>query len=273
MAGASGEEVDGTGRGPFGARRASRSSLPWQHRPVAWLELGEGVFCRRYQPWDVTVGAVVGAGGLLVIDTRANADEGDELAADLREIDPRPPRWVVNTHDHFDHVGGNASFPGAEIVNEERVIDFDDRCVTIRHLGPAHTAHDLVVVVPHAGVQIVGDLVEQSGPPAYGDDSFPLDWPATNARLLGSLAETDRVVPGHGAVVGRRFVAEQLRQLDAVARTIRHLWVGEVPLEAAIDAGRDRWPFPVEGLADVLADAVARGYAQLEVSAGRGSGG
>jgi glyoxylase-like metal-dependent hydrolase (beta-lactamase superfamily II) len=233
---------------------------------VTWQQLSEGVFCRRYEPWDVSVGVVVGAAGVLVVDTRANAEEGDELAADLREIDPRPPRWIVNTHDHFDHLGGNASFPEAEVVDHDGTIDLGDRCVTVRHLGLAHTARDLVVAVPDASVTFAGDLVEQSGPPAYGDDSYPLDWPATNARLLGTLGPTDRVVPGHGEVVDRRFVAAQLKELETVARTIRHLWVGEVPLADAANS-------MTKSLGSALADAVARGYWQLDVSAERGSGG
>jgi hypothetical protein len=109
-------------------------------------------------------------------------------------------------------------------------------------------------------VTFAGDLVEESGPPAYGDDSFPLEWPLTNARLLGIVRDGDRVVPGHGAVVDRRFVAVQRDGLEIVARTIRHLWVGEVPLEQALAAGAERWPWPAEA----LGDAVARGYAQLE---------
>ncbi|HEX6596344.1 MAG TPA: hypothetical protein VF045_05385, partial [Acidimicrobiales bacterium] len=116
-----------------------------------------------------------------------------------------------------------------------------------------------------------GDLVEESGPPAYGDDSHPLDWPATAARLLGLVRNQDRVVPGHGAVVDRAFVAAQQRDLENVAKSIRDLWVGEVPLGDALAAAGDRWPWP----ADALTHAVSRGYRELDLSAerNRGSGG
>jgi hypothetical protein len=77
------------------------------------------------------------------------------------------------------------------------------------------------------------------------------------------------VVPGHGAVVDRTFVGAQLRGLELVARTLRSLWVAEVPIEDALAAGEGRWPWP----ASALADAVARGYRELDVSAERDSAG
>ena len=227
---------------------------------------------------------MIGDAGVLVIDTRASAGEGDELRHDLRRLDPRPPRWVVNTHDHFDHIAGNVSLvPPAEVwahpsvaspaatqpVERAVVADLGDRCVILRHLGRGHTAGDIVATVADAGVTFAGDLVEESGPPSYGDDCFPLDWPVTNARLLGLVREGDRVVPGHGAPVDRAFVARQQRSLDEVARTIRHLWVGEVPVGEALAAGGAKWPFPPDG----LAVAVRLGFAELDVSAARDSGG
>jgi glyoxylase-like metal-dependent hydrolase (beta-lactamase superfamily II) len=189
----------------------------------------------------------------------------------------------VNTHSHFDHVDGNARFlpvqiwghvslppivatPPDQLVEHAASVDLGDRGVVLRHLGRGHTGGDLVVSVPDTGVTFAGDLVEESGPPAYGDDCFPLEWPVTNARLLGLLRDGDRVVPGHGTVVDRRFVADQQRALNVVAKTILHLWVGEVPLDAALAAGAASWPFP----AGILADAVARGYAEMEVNAERG---
>jgi glyoxylase-like metal-dependent hydrolase (beta-lactamase superfamily II) len=252
-----------------------------------WVEVGDRVFCRRYEPWDVSVGVVVGADGVLVVDTRASRDEANELLDDLRVLDRRRPQWVVNTHWHFDHTFGNAQFVPAELwghvslparlgdappdhlVGDRATLDLGDRAVVLRHLGPGHTDGDVVVLVPDAGVVFAGDLVEESGPPAYGDDSFPLVWPSTTARLVGVLRGDDRVVPGHGGVVDRRFVAEQQRNLAEVARAIRHAWVGEVPLEDALAEAGEDWPWP----ADALVQAVARGYAELELSAGRGSDG
>lgn len=244
-----------------------------------WLEVRDRVYCRRYEPWDVSVGVVVGRDGVVVVDTRATLGEGRELAADVRALDSRPPLWVVNTHCHFDHTAGNPAFsPPAETaghptldpspglpVADRATIDLGDREVEVRYLGRGHTGGDLVVVVGDAGVVFAGDLVEESGPPAYGDDCHPLDWPATAARLFGLIGPAHLIVPGHGAVVDRAFVVAQQRHLQQVAGAICDLWVGEVPVEEAIAAYGDRWPFPAE----CLSQAVARGYRELDLSAER----
>ena len=75
----------------------------------AWDEVGADVFRRRYEPHDVSVCVVRGSDGLLVVDTRASARQGDEIRRDL-EVFGAPVRWVVNTHAHFDHSFGNQRF-------------------------------------------------------------------------------------------------------------------------------------------------------------------
>ena len=51
--------------------------------PADWTEHGDGVFARRYRSLDLNVGVVVGEGGLVVIDSRANHHQGRELARHL----------------------------------------------------------------------------------------------------------------------------------------------------------------------------------------------
>ena len=65
------------------------------------------------------------------------------------------------------------------------------------------------------------------------------------------------VVPGHGAVVDRRFVEQQCDELRAVAETIRELAGRGVPEAEAYAAAT--WPFPEEA----LHHAIPRGYAHL----------
>jgi glyoxylase-like metal-dependent hydrolase (beta-lactamase superfamily II) len=121
------------------------------------------------------------------------------------------------------------------------------RRVELRFLGRGHTDHDLVVVVPDAGVVFGGDLVEEGGPPVYGTDAFPLQWPATLDRLLALAPPT--VVPGHGDVVGHGFVAGQRDELAAMAALCRRVAAGELPAEEAVRAA----PFPAEVAREALA--------------------
>ena len=269
----------------------------------AWDEVGDGCFRRRYRQFDLNIGVVRGADALLVLDTRADLRQADELLAELA-VFGRPVRWVVNSHWHFDHVFGNQRFveqgdvelwghedlpamllgdeaelraslrerygdeAGDEydrvelvapdhLVAQRQVLDLGDRGVELRHLGRGHTGNDLVVDALGAGVVFAGDLVEESAPPAYGDDCFPLEWPATAAALVDLGATT--FVPGHGDLLPAPAAADQAGAIADVARLVNELHAAGVAAGDALRAGGDRWPFP----AAVLSEAVARGYAAL----------
>ena len=127
----------------------------------------------------------------------------------------------------------------------------------MRHFGPAHTGGDLVTFVDDAGVVFAGDLVEEGAPPSFGDDCHPFGWPVCNAAMLEHISGDTTVVPGHGDIVDRAFVARQLAELETLAGMIRELRDADVAVEDAIAAGRGRWPFPE----DCLVQAVERGYA------------
>jgi glyoxylase-like metal-dependent hydrolase (beta-lactamase superfamily II) len=274
-----------------------------------WTEVATGVFQCRYQPLDVSVCVVRGAAGLLVVDTRASHREADEIRADLRELDPLPVRWVVNTHAHYDHTFGNGRFGpasdlGAPIYGHQRLpahldeyerpmlaawiargdepvddwrevvvtpptvlvrdrlgLDVGDRWVELIHLGRGHTDNDLLVHVPDAHVWMVGDLLEESGPPMFGSGSHPLDWPGTIASLRATLRTGDVLVPGHGAVVDEAFAAAQQRQLEEAADLVRQLHAAGVDAASAVAEAGHRWPFPGGGMVAAVRD----GYRQLEV--------
>ncbi|MGW2883849.1 MBL fold metallo-hydrolase [Streptomyces griseoruber] len=102
------------------------------------------------------------------------------------------------------------------VVSGERTLDLGaGRQVLLANVGPAHTAHDLVVLVPGTPeVVFCGDLVEESGEPQAGPDAVPSHWPAALDRLLDLGGEDALYVPGHGAVVDAAFVR---RQRDALA--------------------------------------------------------
>ena len=82
---------------------------------MTWLELGDGVFARRYAELDQTLGIVVGGERCLVIDTGTDEVHGAEHAAAIRELTPLP--WtVVITHAHWDHHFGTMAFQPCPVL-------------------------------------------------------------------------------------------------------------------------------------------------------------
>ena len=138
-------------------------------------------------------------------------------------------------------------------------LDVGGRIVELRPQPPAHTDTDLVLFLPDARTWVVGDLVEESGPPMYGSGSYPLDWPGVLEGLVAGLRAGDVVVPGHGQVVDRAFVARQAAALAEIARRFREAHdAGRTEAEAL--AAHAEWPVPVDG----LVGAVERAYAALD---------
>ncbi|MBY5161925.1 MBL fold metallo-hydrolase [Salsipaludibacter albus] len=158
---------------------------------------------------------------------------------------------------HRDEVLNTSIVPADRVFGTDATLDLGDRQVHLHHPGRGHTGGDLVVTVPDADVLLAGDLVEEAGPPAFGDDSFPLEWPGTLARIRQHLGPDSVVVPGHGAVVDPAFVRRQQDDLTRLADTIRaSAGEGADPEDALHDGD---WPWPAE----MLVTAVRRGYDHL----------
>lgn len=262
----------------------------------AFTEVADRVWVARHEWYDVNVTVIGGAAGLVVVDTHASVTAMRTTWDAFRRISDAPVVAVVNTHDHFDHVLGTSLFEGvpvhaheeaaaalrrfrddrppydgeraAEIdaspvvvpdrtLSSARVVDLGDRQVELLHPGRGHTAGDVVVRVPDADVLLTGDLVEESAPPSFGTDCWPMEWPTSLDLAIGLITEHTLVVPGHGAVVDRDFVHQQRGEIGIVAETIRDLAGRGVPASQALDQGE--WPWPQ----DLLTHAVARGYEQL----------
>ncbi len=82
-------------------------------------EVGEGIWAAIARDWDWTVGnaAIVDLGGrVLVVDTFISARAATELREAARRLTGRETAWVVNTHFHNDHTGGNEIFEAACIA-------------------------------------------------------------------------------------------------------------------------------------------------------------
>ncbi len=270
-------------------------------------EIADRVWVVHHEWMELNVTVVAGERGLAVIDTLGSRAAAAGLVDDLRGL-PYGDRGLVaavNTHEHWDHVLGNAAlreaWPAAALHAHEEaaartleagervkgyfrddpddpygpdvlateilpatttfssvgVVDLGDRVLELMHPGRGHTGGDLVVRIGDVDVVLFGDLVEEAGPPAFGPDSFPLEWAASLDTAIGLTTEQTTVVPGHGTVVPRSFVTEQRGDITAVAENIRAAAAQGLSVEEAL---RDaEWPFPADG----LEHAVRRGFAQL----------
>jgi len=198
-------------------------------------------------------------GNGVVADPDTDVWAHEEAAARLaRRLEEQRAEWVAEWAPlAADLAAGMATAtlrPPNRTVHMESIVDLGGRAVSLRHFGRGHTDGDLVVLVPDAEVVLAGDLVEEGGPPMFGD-GYPLEWPETLAALLRLTTPATRVVPGHGALVDPDFVRAQHDQLTALAWLIRDGHYDGAPVEAVAAKA----PFD----ADTALVAVKRGYAEL----------
>ncbi|HTO88196.1 MAG TPA: MBL fold metallo-hydrolase [Thermoanaerobaculia bacterium] len=220
---------------------AAQDSVAPGPKHFALVPTGEGTYAAIAKDGDPAAlgnaGFVIGSDAVLVVDTFATPAAAEELASEIRKLTPLPVKWVVNTHYHLDHVGGNSVFTsaGARVVAEENVrawirtenlkwrkeITAEDRETLSRlvlpdlvyrdgltiWLGdrkvdilsrPGHTGGDSIVFVPSANVLYGGDLIWKNTVPNLIDASTEA-WVNT---IDGFLQEHPAAtfVPGHGDV-------------------------------------------------------------------------
>ncbi|HEY6351603.1 MAG TPA: MBL fold metallo-hydrolase, partial [Candidatus Angelobacter sp.] len=176
--------------------------------------------------------------GILVVDTGLNEREGRKLLAEIRKISPAPVRYIINTHYHPDHVGGNNIVgPGAIIISNEyppsqqraftysvdgTKISFPTRAgfqlggheIKVLFPGPAHTLHDALVYFPEEHAIATGDLFLNGSCPAM-DEGDMENWIDALDEMLKMPVET--FVPGHFEVGNK----EQLRHFRDYLAALR----------------------------------------------------
>ena len=204
------------------------------------------VIYNDFVPGNVTV--LITDEGLLLVDNKYAIDY-DNIVAQLATVTDQPIRYVVNTHYHGDHSGGNASMQAvnAEVfaADNARVkmveigqpglpnVTIDDhvriyiggKAVDLYRFGRAHTDGDVVVLFPEHGVLSAGDMFTygENVPQLidYSGGGSARAWPGTLDAVL--QLDFDTVVPGHGDVTTKGEMSKFRDETARLAGLVREM--------------------------------------------------
>jgi cyclase len=213
---------------------------------------------------------LVGKAAILVVDSGLNTTEAEKCLTEIQSVSKLPIRYVVNTHYHLDHQGGNKVYtPTADIIStawtRQRTIEMlksvpphfpssvvpatitfdhsltihlDPYTVEVVSAGPAHTLGDAYVYFPEQKAIATGDLFLNNSCPAMDQGSVK-NWIATLNSFLDRPVVT--FVPGHFSV-GSRSDVEFFRDylVDLTAQVSAFLAAGDSvdQVKKEVKAGR-----------------------------------
>jgi cyclase len=220
---------------------------------VRTVKAADGVY--MLQGAGGNIGVSAGADGVILVDDEY-APLTDKIKAAIAAFNPGPIRFLLNTHWHPDHTGGNENLGkgGVVIVAHESVrrrmsaeqfltsfaqpipaspagalpvVTFTDTVtfyyngdsISAFHVAPAHTDGDVIVWFRHANVVHMGDT--------FFNGRYPLVDLASGGAVGGLIAAADRVlamadantkiIPGHGPL-GDRVALQAYRTMLVTVR-------------------------------------------------------
>jgi cyclase len=216
----------------------------WSAMKVTTTEVASGVY-RLFVGEGVATALYVGQDGVMLIDA-AYEQTAPQLKAAIEAITSQAVKFLVNTHHHGDHVGGNFNmgkdatiiahhfvkdFVSREHLAGERVtpalpkearpdisfsdelkFDFNGQTLQMLHLPKGHTGGDIIIYFPDSKVLVMGDLLFADNFPfvdvSNGGD--PMGFYNNQKWILENYPEDLTVIGGHGPI----YTIAQLREYN-----------------------------------------------------------
>ena len=213
--------------------------------------------------------------GVVLVDDKF-AQDGPQILAKVKAVTDKPIRYVLNTHHHGDHTGGNQALlaANAEIIlhknaranmvkgeqpgiprltfSDESQVFLGGREVVARYLGRGHTNGDVVIYFPSERVLHTGDLFTNGAPFCDTNSNCSIkEWDETLKRAL--TYDVDAVIPGHGPVMKKADLAKYVTTVAAFRDHVRKACQAGSPDDAAkrldlSDMGLTLTPTTVRGV-------------------------
>ena len=204
------------------------------------------------------IGVLVGNDGIVIIDDQF-APLTEKIKKALAAISNKPVKFVINTHFHFDHAGGNENFggQGAIIVSHDNVrkrlskdyffdsfnetqkalsyeglpeITFADsitfhmngQTVHVYYAKNAHTDGDVIIHFTESNVFHTGDVFVRYGFPFidHGSGGSIDGMIKAIEKLISVTNDQSKIIPGHGQISTKKDLIDYKEMLVTVRKRI-----------------------------------------------------
>lgn len=250
------------------------TSTPAQEQKVEYIPttLSDTLTMLKGQGGNIAISA--GEDGVYIIDDQLQPLT-DQLLVAISEISDQPIRFVINTHFHHDHVGGNETIGkgGAVIIahdnihqrmssdyysnffdntwpawpqvalpvitfNDQITLHFNGEIAKVYHVPHGHTDGDSIVHFPASDVIHMGDIYFNGLYPYIDlDGGGNIEGMIAGAELGVSIAGEDtQIIPGHGPLSNKANLAEYRDFLVTARNNVQKLIDQGKNLEQAVAA-------------------------------------
>lgn len=220
------------------------------------------------------IGALVGKDGIVLIDDQF-APLSEKIKTALMGLSNKPVRFIINTHFHGDHTGGNEKFGGEGTIivaqensrlrmttdqliaafnsqqkaapydalpkvtfTESVTLHLDGETIQVFHVKNAHTDGDAVIYFKESNVIHAGDVFVRYGLPFIDQQhGGGIDGMINGIDQIIALGNDDsKIIPGHGELAGKKDLVDYKKMLVTVRDRIAGAIKGGKTLQQIIDA-------------------------------------
>ncbi|PCI51602.1 MAG: MBL fold metallo-hydrolase [Alphaproteobacteria bacterium] len=241
----------------------------WDTVKIKTHNLGHGIY--MLEGFGGNIGVSAGEDGVILVDDQY-APLTEKILAALDVISKKPVTYVINTHWHDDHTGGNENLgkSGAVIVAHEKtrsylldihaerlkqsqttpknigipVLTFNDvltfhfngQTIHAFHVEPAHTDGDIIIQFVEANVIHTGDTYFNGFYPYIDvDHGGSIDGMIDVYDKLIAISDPEtRIIPGHGDIADRNDMREYQTMLKTVRSIVANAIIAGNPIDEFI---------------------------------------